>query len=66
MFGFAARPALEQEEQLGPLVMVVPVATMPLESKHHLSADVHGFFESALYPKVSGYLKPSSSTKGKG
>jgi RND family efflux transporter MFP subunit len=55
---------LEQEEQLGPLVMVVPVATMPLNRNITYPADVHGFFESALYPKVSGYLKTVLVDKG--
>ena len=56
--------ALEQEEQRGPLVLVTPVEHIPLERKLVYPADVHGFFESPIYPKVSGYIKSVFVDKG--
>src|SRR5262249_32756644 len=49
--------ALEQDQRRGPLVLIVPVQQVPLNRSLTFPGDVHGFFESPIYPKVSGYIK---------
>ena len=56
--------ALEQQERRGPLVQIVPVQQVPLNRSLTFPADVHGFFESPIYPKVSGYIKSVLVDKG--
>ena len=55
---------LEQQERRGPLVLIVPVERVPLDRSLTFPADVHGFFESPIYPKVSGYIKSVLVDKG--
>ncbi len=55
---------LEQEEQLGPLVLVTPVQRVPLKQTLNYPADIHGFYESSIYPKVPGYIKSILVDKG--
>ena len=55
---------LAQEEQRGPLVMVVPVEKLPMKRTLNYPGDVHGFFESPIYPKVPGYIKTILVDKG--
>ena len=55
---------LEREERRGPLVLIVPVQQVPLNRSLTFPADVHGFFESPIYPKVSGYIKTVLVDKG--
>jgi multidrug efflux system membrane fusion protein len=55
---------LVEEEQRGPLVLVTPVERVPLKRKLTYPADVHGFFESPIYPRVPGYIKTVLVDKG--
>ncbi len=55
---------LEQEEQRGPVVLVTPVQRVPLKHTLDFPGDVHGFFESPIYPKVPGYIKSIFVDKG--
>jgi RND family efflux transporter MFP subunit len=55
---------LEEQEQRGPLVLVVPVQQLPMNRTLTFPGDVHGFFESAIYPKVAGYIKTIYVDKG--
>jgi membrane fusion protein (multidrug efflux system) len=56
--------ALEQEENLGPRVMVEPVKRAPMKRTISYPGDIHGYFESAIYPKVAGYVKSMLVDKG--
>ncbi len=56
--------SLEQQEQLGPVVVVVPV-THETETRDVLyPAAVHGYFESPIYSKVAGYIDKMFVDKG--
>jgi RND family efflux transporter MFP subunit len=55
---------LTQEESRGPLVLVVPVERIPMKRTLSFPGDVHGFFESPVYPKVPGYIKSVLVDKG--
>lgn len=55
---------LQHQEDLGPLVMVAPVERAPVKRTISYPGNVHGFFESAIYPKVSGYVKSMLVDKG--
>ncbi|MGH7779181.1 MAG: efflux RND transporter periplasmic adaptor subunit [Candidatus Binataceae bacterium] len=56
--------ALEQRESLGPLVMVAPVERAPMKRTITYPGNIHGFFESSIYPKVAGYVKTMLVDKG--
>ncbi|HVA80183.1 MAG TPA: efflux RND transporter periplasmic adaptor subunit [Candidatus Binataceae bacterium] len=56
--------ALQHQEDLGPLVMVAPVERAPMKRTITYPGDIHGFFESAIYPKVAGYVKSMLVDKG--
>ena len=55
---------LRHQEDLGPLVMVAPVERAPMKRTITYPGNVHGFFESAIYPKVAGYVKSMLVDKG--
>lgn len=55
---------LEQEEQRGPIVLVTPVERVPLKRTLTFPGDVHGYFESPIYPRVAGYIKSVLVDKG--
>ncbi|HUY39675.1 MAG TPA: efflux RND transporter periplasmic adaptor subunit [Candidatus Binataceae bacterium] len=55
---------LQHQEDLGPLVMVAPVERAPMKRTITYPGNVHGFFESAIYPKVAGYVKSMLVDKG--
>jgi membrane fusion protein (multidrug efflux system) len=56
--------ALEKEEQQGPLVIVVPLEHIAKDRSISLPGHVHGYFESPIYAKVSGYVKTLLVDKG--
>ena len=56
--------ALEQTEQEGPLIIAVPLSQSPAVRTISIPGDVHGFFESPIYAKVSGYVKTMLVDKG--
>ncbi len=56
--------ALEKEEQQGPIVIVVPLGHTAKERALSLPGHVHGYFESPIYAKVSGYVKTMLVDKG--
>ncbi|MGO9454602.1 MAG: efflux RND transporter periplasmic adaptor subunit [Candidatus Binataceae bacterium] len=55
---------LEEEEQRGPVVLVTPVEQVPLKRTVVFPADIHGYFESPIYPKVPGYIESMLVDKG--
>jgi RND family efflux transporter MFP subunit len=55
---------LQHQQDLGPLVMVAPVERAPMKRTITYPGNVHGFFESAIYPKVAGYVKSMLVDKG--
>lgn len=55
---------LQRQEDLGPLVTVAPVERAPMKRTISYPGYVHGFFESAIYPKVAGYVKSMLVDKG--
>src|SRR5487761_1581813 len=55
---------LRHQEVLGPLVMVAPVERAPMKRTITYPGNIHGFFESAIYPKVAGYVKSMLVDKG--
>ncbi len=56
--------ALEQQEQEGPVVIVVPLAHSADKRTLSLPGEVHGFFESPIYAKIAGYVKAMLVDKG--
>jgi membrane fusion protein, multidrug efflux system len=56
--------SLEHEEQLGPMVVVVPL-THEAETRDVVyPGAVHGYFESPIYAKVAGYVDKMLVDKG--
>jgi len=56
--------ALEAEEDRGPVVIVTPLSHSAQQRMISLPGSVHGYFESPIYPKVSGYVKTMLVDKG--
>lgn len=56
--------ALEQQEQQGPVVIVVPLSHSAEKRTLSLPGDVHGYFESPIYAKIPGYVKTMLVDKG--
>src|SRR5579863_8736451 len=56
--------ALEQQQQQGPVVIVVPLAHSDKQRTLSLPGDVHGYFESPIYAKIPGYVKTMLVDKG--
>jgi RND family efflux transporter MFP subunit len=56
--------ALEQQEQQGPIVIVVPLAHSDKKRTLSLPGEVHGYFESPIYAKIPGYVKTMLVDKG--
>ncbi len=56
--------SLVRQEELGPLVTVAPVQKAPRNREIVYPGDIHGFFESPIYPKVAGYVKSMLVDKG--
>ena len=56
--------ALEQQEQQGPIVIVVPLAHSDKKRTLSLPGEVHGYFESPIYAKIAGYVKTMLVDKG--
>jgi RND family efflux transporter MFP subunit len=59
-----ARRALESEAALGPRVRVTTVRTTQRDRVVTLPGDVHGYNQSTLYAKVSGYVKDILVNRG--
>jgi membrane fusion protein, multidrug efflux system len=55
---------LEHEEQLGPIVVVVPVTHEEETREVVYPGAVHGYFESPIYAKVAGYVDKMFVDKG--
>ncbi len=58
------RAALESEAARGPRVRVTKVATTEGDRVVTLPGDVHGYNQTTLYAKVSGYVKDISVNRG--
>src|SRR5579862_10652 len=56
--------ALEEQQQLGPVVIVVPLAHADKKRTLSLPGEVHGYFESPIYAKIAGYVKTMLVDKG--
>jgi len=56
--------ALEQQEQQGPIVIVVPLEHAASHRTLSLPGEVHGYFESPIYAKIAGYVKTMQVDKG--
>jgi len=56
--------ALEQQEQEGPIVIVVPLGHGEKNRTLSLPGEVHGYFESPIYAKIPGYVKTMLVDKG--
>jgi RND family efflux transporter MFP subunit len=59
-----ARRSLEDENALGPRVRVTRVQTTRGDRIVTLPGDVHGYNQSTLYAKVSGYVKDVNVNRG--
>jgi RND family efflux transporter MFP subunit len=55
---------LEEQEQLGPRVLVVPVLHTPAIRSIEVPGTIHGYIETPVYAKISGYLKKIYVDKG--
>ena len=55
---------LREEAAQGPRVLVTHVLHQPDKREVTLPGDIHGFFETPVYAKVSGYLKSVLVDKG--
>src|SRR5271166_1478327 len=55
---------LEQQEQEGPIVIVVPLGHGEKTRTLSLPGEVHGYFESPIYAKIPGYVKTMLVDKG--
>ncbi|MGH7934037.1 MAG: efflux RND transporter periplasmic adaptor subunit [Candidatus Binataceae bacterium] len=55
---------LTHQAEEGPVVLVVPVERSPQNHTVVYPGDVHGYYESPVYPKVSGYVKVILVDKG--
>lgn len=56
--------ALEQQEQQGPIVIVVPLTHSDTKRTLSLPGEVHGYFESPIYAKIAGYVTKMLVDKG--
>jgi RND family efflux transporter MFP subunit len=56
--------ALAQQQQRGPRVLVQPILHPPALRSLELPATMHGYTETPIYAKVSGYLKNIKVDKG--
>jgi RND family efflux transporter MFP subunit len=59
-----ARRSLEDENALGPRIRVARVRTTAGDRVVTLPGDVHGYNQSTLYAKVSGYVKDVNVNRG--
>jgi membrane fusion protein, multidrug efflux system len=55
---------LELQEQQGPRVLVVPVGRSPETRAIEVPATIHGYVETPVYAKISGYLTKIYVDKG--
>lgn len=55
---------LARAESLGPIVSIAPLQRGGEQRLAVYPGDVHGYFESPIYPKVSGYVKAVLVDKG--
>src|SRR5713226_2498712 len=55
---------LEQQQELGPRVLVVPVLRTPPVRSIELPGTIHGYIETPVYAKIAGYLKMIYVDKG--
>jgi membrane fusion protein, multidrug efflux system len=55
---------LEQENTLGPRVLVVPLSQSGGPSAIDIPASIHGYIETPVYAKVAGYMKTIRVDKG--
>jgi RND family efflux transporter MFP subunit len=55
---------LEQEQEQGPRVLVVPVLHTPPVRSIEVPGTVHGYIETPVYAKIAGYLKRIYVDKG--
>jgi len=55
---------LEQQEEQGPRVLVVPVLHTPQARSIEVPGTIHGYIETSVYAKIAGYLKNIYVDKG--
>jgi membrane fusion protein, multidrug efflux system len=55
---------LEQQQELGPRVLVVPVLHTPPVRSIEVPGTIHGYIETPVYAKIAGYLKKIYVDKG--
>src|SRR6516162_5445825 len=55
---------LELKQELGPRVLVVPVLYAPTSRSIEVPGTIHGYIETPVYAKISGYLKKIYVDKG--
>jgi RND family efflux transporter MFP subunit len=55
---------LEQQLEIGPRVLVVPVLHTPGARSIEVPGTVHGYIETPVYAKIAGYLKAIYTDKG--
>jgi membrane fusion protein, multidrug efflux system len=55
---------LEQQLEMGPRVLVGPVLHTPVERSIEVPGTIHGYVETPVYAKISGYLKAIYVDKG--
>ena len=55
---------LEQQVELGPRVLVVPVLHTPAKRSIEVPGTIHGYIETPVYAKIAGYLKRIYIDKG--
>jgi len=55
---------LEQQQELGPRVLVVPVLHTPPVRSIEVPGTIHGYIETPVYAKIAGYLKRIDVDKG--
>jgi membrane fusion protein (multidrug efflux system) len=58
------RAALDREQDRGPRVRIVQVETTKAQRTLALPGDVHGYNQSTLYAKLSGYIKDIRVNRG--
>jgi membrane fusion protein, multidrug efflux system len=58
------RAALDREQSRGPLVRIVRVETTKAQRTLALPGDVHGFNQTTLYAKLSGYIEDIRVNRG--
>jgi membrane fusion protein, multidrug efflux system len=55
---------LEQQLELGPRVLVVPVLRTPSVRSLEVPGTIHGYIETPVYAKIAGYIKKIYVDKG--